>query len=228
MTEKPGVASHLRIPLAEYDSRIRTFVPYYAEMLDEVERTVAAWGSACATILDLGIGTGALAERCLTVRPEARLIGIDSDEDMLEQARIRLAVFPKIDLRCGSFLDLPLPESDLIVASIALHHVSRPETKVELYGKCRAALRTGGALLTADCFPASDPHLARIGMEIWKAHLQESYSSEEAAGHLDAWSEEDTYFSLPDELAWMEAAGLRPEVVWRRDPFAVLLGRLPA
>jgi hypothetical protein len=36
-----AVSSHLGIDVAEYDERIRTFVPYYEEMLD-----------VCATIVE--------------------------------------------------------------------------------------------------------------------------------------------------------------------------------
>ena len=31
-----AVASHLNIDLADYDQKIRTFIPYYEEMLDTV------------------------------------------------------------------------------------------------------------------------------------------------------------------------------------------------
>ena len=58
MSEKPGVSSHLKIPLEEYDQRIRTFVPFYEEMLEELERIVGSLAQQRPTILDLGIGTG--------------------------------------------------------------------------------------------------------------------------------------------------------------------------
>ena len=57
-----GVASHLGIKLTEYDSRIRTFIPHYEEMLDVA---AAAIPPRARTIVDLGIGTGALSSRCL-------------------------------------------------------------------------------------------------------------------------------------------------------------------
>jgi hypothetical protein len=60
-----SVASHLGIELSEYDSRIRTFIPHYEEMLDV---GAAAIPPAARTIVDLGVGTGALSSRCLTRR----------------------------------------------------------------------------------------------------------------------------------------------------------------
>jgi hypothetical protein len=57
-----SVANHLGIDLSEYDARIRTFIPNYEEMLDVVASVIDPMSSM---ILDLGIGTGALSERCV-------------------------------------------------------------------------------------------------------------------------------------------------------------------
>ena len=52
-----SVATHLGIDLAEYDARIRSFIPDYEEMLAVAAAAVPA---QARTIVDLGIGTGAL------------------------------------------------------------------------------------------------------------------------------------------------------------------------
>jgi methylase of polypeptide subunit release factors len=43
-------------------------------------------------VVELGIGSGALAARCLGRRPTLRLLGIDGDTSMMEMARQRIAV----------------------------------------------------------------------------------------------------------------------------------------
>ena len=85
-----GVAIHLGIRLTEYDQRIRTFIPHYEEMLSVVAQA-ASWTARHATIVDLGVGTGALASRCLASVPGARVIGIDVDAGVLRMAERRLA-----------------------------------------------------------------------------------------------------------------------------------------
>ena len=176
MSEKTGVSSHLEIPLEEYDQRIRTFVPFYEEMLEELERIVGSLAQRRPTILDLGIGTGALAERCVKVCPQAELIGIDNDPEILEMARSRLRTDDRLDLRCGDYLELEFPRSDLIVASISLHHVSEPDSKKQLYERCRQALGSEGVLLIADCYLPSLDDLARQGMASWRRHLEQHYT----------------------------------------------------
>lgn len=82
-----GVATHLGINLAEYDKRIRTFIPDYEEMLEVAAENIPA---NSRTMVDLGVGTGALASRCLKRAPRAHVVGIDSDREILWVAARRL------------------------------------------------------------------------------------------------------------------------------------------
>lgn len=223
MTESAGFGAHLGIPLDEYDARIRTFVPYYEEMLEQVSRTVRLLRPDARTIVDLGTGTGALAERCLRAVPGASVVGVDGDPGMLSMARERLADIGRVELRHARFDRVDLPRCDLIVASISLHHIADPDAKRALYRRCRAALDPAGAMVIADCYPPVSRTLAAEGMARWRQHLERVYATEEAAGYLDAWAEEDTYFPMDQEMSWLAESDFRTDVVWRRDLFAVLL-----
>src|SRR5262249_4407264 len=117
-TTTRDVAAHLGIALAEYDRRIRTFIPHYEEMLDVVATAVPR---GARRILDLGIGTGALAARCASRLPHASLTGIDADTTILAQAARRLR--RTAALIEGDFLRVPFPRADAVVASFSLHHV---------------------------------------------------------------------------------------------------------
>ena len=225
MTEASGVSAHPQIPVHEYDERIRTFVPYYEEMLAEAAGAVRTLGFAAPAIVDLGTGTGALAARCLGAAPGGSLIGIDADPAMLSIARERLAGPERVEWRVGSFVEVALPACQLIVASLSLHHIDAPGAKKALYRRCREAVAPGGGMILADCYlPSSDP-IAAEGMRKWRRHLEQFYSPAESESFLNAWAREDTYFRLDEELEWLAEAGFSPEVLWRRDLFAVLLGR---
>jgi tRNA (cmo5U34)-methyltransferase len=215
-----GVATHLGIKLTEYDARIRTFIPHYEEMLDVAAATIPAH---TRTIVDLGIGTGALARRCSTKAPRAKIVGIDTDSEILKMAQRRLG--SRAEFLCGSFMRAALPRCDAVVASLALHHVSSMAAKARLYTRIHAALRPRGLFITVDCNPADDPDLAREQHRAWTAHLLKSYSKSEARKLLRAWSHEDYYRSLGVEAGLMQQAGFRVEVLWRREVFAVLLGK---
>ena len=215
-----SVASHLGIRLDEYDARIRTFIPDYDEML---EAAAALVPPDTRTIVDLGIGTGALSARCVERARGARIVGIDADADILAVATRRLGV--RLTAISGSFLRTPLPHADVMVASFALHHVRTRAAKTALYRRARAALAPRGRLIVVDCEPATDRGLREAQRDAWLAHLRQSYSAAKARALLAAWSREDVYVPLDAEVRLMGGSGLRGEVVWRRGAFAVIAAR---
>jgi SAM-dependent methyltransferase len=221
-----SVAQHLKIKLSEYDKSIRTFIPNYEEMLEEVAKAASLIGKRKSTILDLGIGTGGLSERCLAVMPHANIYGIDADPDILQLARRRLSrkINGRLDLAHGSFLETPFPRCDVIVATLALHHIPSIKAKQKLYTKCFRALREGGMLINGDCFWAEHFRLAKRYMENWKAHMRRAYTAAEVKNFLAAWKKEDMYFPIRIEMEMLNTVGFQIEVVWRRAPFAVVLG----
>jgi trans-aconitate methyltransferase len=215
-----GVATHLGIDLAEYDTRIRTFIPHYEEMLEVAASVI---DPRSRTIVDLGVGTGALSKRCLRSAPGAKIIGIDADAEMLKAAAQRLP--RSATFICRSFVRTDVPRCNAVVASFALHHVRTTSAKAKLYASLATAIQPRGQLVNVDCQPASDRKLTQKQFAAWKAHLMISYTAAEADKYLAAWSREDVYVPLDAEIALMRNAGLRVELLWRKDAFAVVRGK---
>lgn len=221
-----SVASHLKIDLADYDSRIRTFIPWYDEMLDAASGALTVLPNSNPAILDLGIGTGALASRCLDVRPRATVAGIDGDPEILAAAARRLKKrAPALTLVAGDFERLPLPHADAIVASLSLHHVATRSRKRRLFERAHDALARGGLFINADCAPSLDPALARLQHAAWRDHMARTYSRRQVARYFRAWAHDDVYMPVATELTLLDEAGFAAEVVWRRGAFAVIAAR---
>src|SRR4026208_2153977 len=81
-----SVASHLAFSPAKYDARIRSLIPLYDELIAEVAGALGHAARPVRTIVDLGIGTGALARACLESAPRARVWGIGADSAMVAAA----------------------------------------------------------------------------------------------------------------------------------------------
>ena len=216
-----GVATHLGIRLRDYDAMIRTFIPDYEVMLEEAASAVRLVERRSPVIVELGIGSGALAQRCLAVASRARVIGLDVDSDILALARGRLGA--RLTARRGDFLTSPLPKSDVIAASFSLHHIRTRARKAAVYRRCFRALRPGGLFVIADCCLASDRRQRLRDRDAWRAHLERSYSARRAEAFLRAWAKEDVYVPLADEIDLLERAGFSVDVRWRRRSFAVVV-----
>ncbi len=97
---------------------------------------------------DLGCGTGELMEM-LALRTKARLIGIDSSPEMLEQARVRLSAIDHAELRLGELEHLPMKNREIgtAILNMVLHHLSQPEKALsEIF----RVLKPGGLLILSD------------------------------------------------------------------------------
>ena len=221
-----SVADHLGIHLDDYDVKIRTFIPYYEDMIDAAAATLRALDKPHPRVVDLGIGTGALAAACARVVPQLSVTGIDADAAILDMARARLAPLGvSATFVHGNFTEITLPACDAFVSSLALHHIRGLRDKRKFFRMLHHVVADGGLLVFVDCYPSGDPAMARLDRDAWRAHLQKSYAGEEADALLAAWAEEDAYVTLPDEMAMIRTAGFTPHVVWRRDGFAVLAAR---
>jgi tRNA (cmo5U34)-methyltransferase len=218
-----GAGSHLGIDLSEYDARIRTFIPDYGMLHDAVAGALgAAVRRRGPTIVELGIGTGALAARCLEACPSARMVGVDEDAAMLAAAQVRLGDGLRTTIQ-DNFESIDLPRCDAIVACLALHHVPPGPRRLRLFRRLYKRLRPRGVLISADCYPAADPRLAEADRAAWIAHLEKSYPPHEVRGFFRRWAREDHYVPLLDEIVTLRRAGFTVDVSWRKQSFAVIV-----
>ena len=219
-----SVRRHLRVEVDAYDEAIRRFIPGYQAMLEAAAGEIAR--VTPERVLDLGGGTGALAEAILLAAPAATVELIDVDPDMLAVARERLDGYGRrTRFREASFED-PLPEADAVAASLALHHVPTMDEKRRLFAQIHDCLRPGGVFVNADATMPAEPDAQEPVWRAWAAHLVSCGIPEERAyRHFAEWQEEDTYFPKEVEAAAMRAAGFEAELVWTEDPMVVAVGR---
>ena len=90
---------------------------------DRVQRRVLKMVKADdpKAILDVGCGTGRLLRKARQQWPNARLVGVDAAEKMIEQTR---KLFPEAEFKVGMAEDLPLSSNsiDLAFSTLSFHH----------------------------------------------------------------------------------------------------------
>ena len=215
---------HLDVDAERYDVEIRRFIPHYEEMIATGVEVLSALAPATGRVLDLGGGTGALSSALLDGLPGVQVTVLDVDTDMLREARRRLARYDeRVSFQEGSFLD-PLPAADVVVASLALHHVHDLKIKTELYRSIHKTLSPGGVLLNLDAAVTEGARLNRLVFDRMTERMRDhGISDAEARAHFAAWAEEDRYFPLDAELAALREAGFgEVECFWRRELCAVM------
>ncbi len=185
---------------ATYLDNMLAEVPAYADLQEQT--AAATEGVEATAVLELGIGTGETARRVLARHPEAKVVGIDSSQEMLARARDAL---PEADLRVARLED-PLPPGpfDLVVSALAVHHLDAAG-KRDLFRRAAEVLRPGGRFVLAD---------------VVVPERQE-----------DVVTPIDGVYDLPDrvddQLEWLRAAGLDAEVMWADRDLAVVRATRP-
>ena len=155
----------------------------YPHVLGEVRAAVA--GLAALRLLDLGCGTGALAERVLGVAPGAHLTCVDLSPRMAEAARARLA--GRAEVLLGDAERLPFHDAgfDAAWCNDSFHHYPDPERAAF---QAWRVLAPGGALVIGDAW---QPAPARAVMNAWLPRSREGdvriYSEAELRDILGAW-----------------------------------------
>ena len=136
---------------------IREYFDNVADKWDEMRQqffgegvrraAVAAAGAGPGTtVIDVGTGTGFLAEAAIDAG--ATVIGIDLSEGMLEQVSTRLRGKPFAARQSdGSTLPLNGSEADAVIANMFLHHAEDPPEAIR---QMAAALKPGGRLVITD------------------------------------------------------------------------------
>ncbi len=228
MADSHSVEGHLKLNVADYDQLIRQLVPGYAAMRAAHMALLRKYlpTDRRVTVLDLGGGTGALAEAVAETLPMAEIEIWDIDRAMLRVARERCARFgDRVRYVEQSFTN-PLTPCDAVVACIALHHVKDLTVKGAIYRNIFAALKPGGLFANADIAIAAGGELREFSYREWIAAMRPHGIDEaQARAHFASWAHEDHYPPLFTELRLLGDAGFTdPECFWRQLPDAIFGG----
>jgi ubiquinone/menaquinone biosynthesis C-methylase UbiE len=110
-------------------------------------------------VLDLGCGTGTLAIMVKAAQPEAEVLGLDADPEILALAQGKAeAAGAKVRFEEGLATELPYEDRsfDHVLSTLFFHHLTGAD-KRRTAGEIARVLRPGGELHVADWGRPSDP-----------------------------------------------------------------------
>ena len=208
---------------ASYDALRRRLIPCFDGFYGAAVDLAATAPGAAPRVLDLGAGTGLLAEQVLRRLPAARLTLLDFSEPMLAQARARFAGGrAEVALRLGDHAAAELGGPwDAIVSALSIHHLPDPE-KRRLCARAFAALAPGGIFVNADNVTAEDPAVQARDRAAWVAAIRASGVGEAELAAAIERTKVDVLAPLGAQLAWLREVGFAEvDCVYKWRQFAV-------
>jgi tRNA (cmo5U34)-methyltransferase len=169
-----GIQEQFDAAAKDYDRQRRLFIPCFDDFYGMAVENLVLTGTEPA-ILDIGAGTGLLAEMALRKYPSARMELIDISPEMLQIAKLRLQPYPNVTITRSDISSVEISSDwyDAIVSSLAIHHLA-DEDKVTLYHKIYRGLKNGGIFIHAEQVLASNRHLQEVYQAAWLKKIARS------------------------------------------------------
>jgi tRNA (cmo5U34)-methyltransferase len=202
MSNPHSAQAHLGMAATDYDRIIRTLIPGYEQILSTIIWWLSQIVPRDGKIIELGGGTGALAEAVLSTLPQVQIETWDVDANMLAVAQDSLSKFAgRVSLRNKSFTE-KLPECHAVIATLSLHHIPTLDAKRSVYANIFEALLPHGIFLNGDCTldPAEPTH--SVMLRYWLDFMAKNgITDSEGRNHFTEWAKEDTYQHLFEVLS---------------------------
>jgi len=200
----------------DYDDVIAKIVPAYREILWAMIYYLPQ-DFEPRHILELGCGTGNLTRLLVERWPNSKITAVDISSEMLQVIEKKIPS-QNIILKESSFeaLEANQHEYDLVISSLAIHHLKHPE-KVDLLRRIYDWLSPGGFFVIGDQMIASSTRIAQADVAFYEKLVTTQGATAE---ELEQWREHrnnlDHYAKLSDFNAWFGEAGFSQwDLLWR-------------
>jgi tRNA (cmo5U34)-methyltransferase len=222
------VKEHFENEANEYDQIIIRLIPFYSQMVGTLIAAIPHKTNDTFKAIDLGCGTGTISKNLVEHFPNIHITCLDIADNMLKLAQHKLADHKPSNFILGDFNDFEFDQSyDVIVSSLALHHLINKEDKIEFYIKICDALSQGGIFINADVVLAANDSLQELYIQKWKTFMRKHVSNEEIENTwLPTYYREDHPAPLLEQCSWLTDIGFTDvDILWKYYNFAVYSGR---
>mgnify|MGYP001827040179 CR=1 FL=1 len=209
----------------DYTAVIERCFPRYREMLWALLEYLPGEVRP-RNVLELGCGTGNLSVLLADRYQDANIRMVDISSESLQECERRFSPSPRLQFQPADFRELEFADAqfDLIVSSIAIHHLTSEEKRV-MFGNINRWLTADGVFAYADQHAGKTDDLNRKHIENWKALTYSVGSTDE---EWEMWmqhqQQHDHHDSLLDQIDWLRDAGFTMiDCPWRYLLWAVLI-----
>jgi tRNA (cmo5U34)-methyltransferase len=220
------IKSHFEEEAQEFDGIIVKLIPNYLKMVEALTSIINIPEESKFSMVDLGCGTGTISKAVKDRFPDVNITCVDIAGNMLEIAKNKLG--GDVTSIQADFNSFEFPDKyDVVVSSLALHHLESDSDKLGFYKKIFSALNNNGIFINIDVVLGSDDSIQVFYMKKWKEFMSESVSEDEINNKwLVNYYAEDRPAKMISHLDMLRSCGFSSvDVVYKHFNFAVYSGR---
>lgn len=226
--ETNTIKNHFESEAKEFDEVIKNLIPYYNQMVEALVLSIPFDKNMEINVIDLGCGTGTISKAVKTSFPNAKITCVDLAENMILMAKDKLRDFQGIKYLQGDFNNFIFPEKyNVVISSLALHHLISDEDKKDFYKKIYENLTDNGFFCNADVVLGSNDFNTELYMEKWKEYMIKNVGKDETENKwVPKYYEEDKPIDLMKHFSFMEEIGFKEfDIYWKYYNFSVYGGK---
>lgn len=210
-----------------YDDTIIKIIPDYDKMLDLLVRLIPFPEGASIRVIDLGCGTGTLSLKIKEKYPNAMITCLDIAKDMIELSKLKLRDYEDVTYKVRDLHDYRFDGAyDLIISSLALHHLKGDQNKKNFYKRIFDHLKPNGVFYNLDVVIGTNDFFEKINLSNWVDFLLKSFDLEEIENELlPNYYHKEIPTQLIKQITWMNEIGFQKvDVFWKKFHYAIFGG----
>lgn len=209
-----------------FDDMISRSVPYYKDIMNLIVDFCSFYfeNKECL-IYDLGSSTGSLLLMLSLKLKNARLIGIDNSQAMINQAQLKAKAYNKnISFVCEDLLESSLDSNDCVIANYILQFI-RPLNRQNLLNNIYQSLKKDGIFIMSEKMSSANKILDRQMIDSYTRYkLSQGYTQTEISKKREALENVLVPFSMQENILMLQNAGFKHiEVLFKWVNFGTLL-----
>lgn len=197
----------------EYDKKIKQTLPYCEEFYRQIADVIKCLYTGKVSWLDVGCGTGKMAE--LGSELEDRLVLCDNSSDMLDIAKKRI-ISSNVEFVLKPAQELEYKNEFDVVTAVQVFHYLTADERRKAIGKCFDALRPNGIFITFENFAPDTEFGTELSLKRWMKHQEENGRAKtEINAHISRYGKDYFPITINEHKKLLRECGFKAvELLW--------------
>ena len=207
----------------EYDRKIKQTLPYFEEFYKQIADVVKCLYTGKISWLDVGCGTGKMAE--LGSEIADRFVLCDNSSDMPNIAK-KHVMLSNAEFVLKSAQELEYKNEFDVVTAVQVFHYLTADERIKAVRKCFDALRPNGIFITFENFAPDTEFGTELCLRRWKEYQKEHGRTEiESNAHILRYGKDYFPITINEHKKLLRECGFKDvELLWCSYMQAGLIG----